>query len=54
MNKHNDIKTIEQAKKQRHVVQEAIARQGLGLRLTVEQKQALLRHKAVKAVSKYE
>lgn len=54
MNKHNDTKTIQQARKQRYVVQEAIARQGLGLRLTVEHKQALLRYKATKAVSGYE
>jgi len=54
MNKYNDTKTIRDARALRVTVQEALARQALGLLLSADQKRALLRYKTLKAVgSKY-
>jgi hypothetical protein len=50
MNKHNDTTTIRDARALRVTVQEALARQALGLSLSAEQKRALLRYKTLKAV----
>lgn len=53
MNKHNNLKTVKEARNMRYLVQEAIARQGLGLPLTIEQKRALLKQRTIKAVRSY-
>jgi hypothetical protein len=50
MNKHNDTTTIRDARALRVTVQEALARQALGLFLSADQKRALLRYKTLKAV----
>ena len=50
MNKYNDTSTIKDARALRITVQEALARQALGLLLSADQKRALLRYKTLKAV----
>jgi hypothetical protein len=50
MNKHNDRTTIRDARALRITVQEALARQALGLLLSADQKRALLKYKTLRAV----
>lgn len=50
MNKHNNVTTLNEVRKEKALVQEAVSRRELGLTLTAAQKHALLRHRAIKAV----
>lgn len=50
MNKHNNVTTLNDVRKEKQLLQEAVSRRELGLTLTAQQKRALLRHKTFKAV----